>query len=205
MFHVMKTQGAGREGEIKMKTDMTRQLLTMVLTCLFAVLLGGCVTTGNWRGELDAELPVFGHRNWIVVADSAYPKQSAAGIETIVTGVGQLEVLDYVLKEIEKAPHVHANILLDAELDSVPEEDAPGVSGYRTRLNELLEGKKVERMAHEDIIARLDEGAEMFNILVLKTNLTIPYTSVFLQLDCGYWDAQRERRLREAFAGMEGK
>jgi hypothetical protein len=33
-----------------------------------------------------------------------------------------------------------------------------------------------------------------------KTNLTLPYTSVFLQIDCGYWSADAERRLRDAMA-----
>jgi len=154
---------------------------------------------------VEVELPAFGHRNWIVIADSAYPKQSADGIETIVTRAGQLEVLAYVLKQIEKTPHVQANILLDAELDSVSEEDAPGVSAYRAQLNELLEGRRVERVVHENIIARLDKGAEMFNTLLLKTNMTVPYTSVFLELECGYWDAQKEKRLREAFGRMESK
>jgi len=38
-----------------------------------------------WRATLDDRLPLLGHRNWIVVADSAYPWQASAGIETIVT------------------------------------------------------------------------------------------------------------------------
>jgi hypothetical protein len=32
---------------------------------------------------------------------------------------------------------------------------------------------------------------------VLKTRMTIPYTSVFLRLDCGYWSDEQEKRLRE--------
>jgi hypothetical protein len=27
--------------------------------------------------------------------------------------------------------------------------------------------------------------------------MTIPYTSVFFELECGYWDAASEKRLRE--------
>jgi hypothetical protein len=54
-------------------------------------------------------------------------------------------------------------------------------------------------MPHEEIISRLDEDSRMFNVLLLKTNLTIPYTSVFIQLDCGYWDAEKEKRLRDSF------
>ena len=39
-----------------------------------------------WRATLDERLPLLGHRNWIVVADAAYPWQASAGIETIDTG-----------------------------------------------------------------------------------------------------------------------
>ena len=49
---------------------------------------------------------------------------------------------------------------------------------------------------HEDIIKELDEAAELFNILILKTDLAIPYTSVFFRLECGYWDSKSEEDLR---------
>ena len=159
----------------------------------------GCAGPGEgWRARLDSELPRMGHRNWIVVADSAYPLQSAAGIETVVTGQGQIEVVDHVLKRVAKAPHVQAIVLLDAELDSVPEKDAPGVTAYRKELKKLLEGKQVAAMPHEEIIAKLDEAAKLFNVLLLKTDMVLPYTSVFLELDCGYWGAEKEGRLRGA-------
>jgi hypothetical protein len=35
---------------------------------------------------------------------------------------------------------------------------------------------------------------------VIKTNCTMPYTSVFLQLDCAYWGAEDEQLLRENMA-----
>jgi hypothetical protein len=28
--------------------------------------------------------------------------------------------------------------------------------------------------------------------------MALPYTSVFLELDCGYWNAEKEQRLRSA-------
>jgi hypothetical protein len=34
-------------------------------------------------------------------------------------------------------------------------------------------------------------------VLILKTNLRLPYTSVFIELDCGYWSPEAERRLRD--------
>lgn len=169
-----------------------------IKSCTLGILLitfCGCANPG-WRTKFEAELPAFGHRNWIVIADSAYPKQSAPGIETIFTYEGQIEVLETVLAEISEAPHVQAIVLLDAEMDKVNEEDAPGIEAYKRELKELLKGKQVEVMPHEEIISKLDTSAETFNILLLKTEMTIPYTSVFLQLDCGYWGAEQEKKLR---------
>ena len=130
----------------------------------------GCST---WQSRFNDVLPEYGHRNWIVVADSAYPRQSAPGIETIYTGQGQFKVLEAVLTAIENAPHVQAVVMLDAELDSVSEDDAPGVTAYRNELKGYLKGKQVKVMPHEDIIAELDKGSQMYNVLLLKTDLTI--------------------------------
>ena len=80
----------------------------------------GCTGTG-WRAKVDAAVSAFGHRNWIVIVDAAYPKQSAPGIKTIVIDEGHLEVLAAVLDRVERAPHVRAIVLLDKELRAVAE------------------------------------------------------------------------------------
>lgn len=176
--------------------------ITVVVLASALIIMSGCATT-TWQSRLHSALPEYGHRNWLVIADAAYPSQSAPGIETIATGMDQFEVLDVVLDAIDDAPHVQAIVMLDAELDSVAPEDAPGVIEYRARLKEYLKGRQIMVMPHEDIIGRLDEDSKMFNVLLLKTNLTIPYTSVFLQLDCGYWNAEKEKRLREAISSKD--
>jgi D-ribose pyranose/furanose isomerase RbsD len=153
---------------------------------------------GNWRQQLADELPVLGHRNWIVIADSAYPAQSNPGIETLYTGARQLEVVQAVLEALDKTKHVKPVVYLDAEMPHVPEGHAAGVSGYRTELTQLLRGRRVTSLPHEELIAKLDAAAKVFRILVLKTDLTIPYTSVFVELDCGYWGPEAEQALREA-------
>jgi hypothetical protein len=43
----------------------------------------------------------------------------------------------------------------------------------------------------------------MFSILIIKSTMTIPYTSVFIELDCGYWDGEREATLRAAIQTEE--
>jgi hypothetical protein len=39
-----------------------------------------------------------------------------------------------------------------------------------------------------------------FRILFIKTNTTIPYTSVFLRLDCGYLTGEVDARIKNAMA-----
>jgi hypothetical protein len=150
----------------------------------------------DWKSEVAETLKLFGHRNWIVVADGAYPQQSNPAIKTITVAASQLEVVKFVNQHIEKAGHVDANIFVDKELEFVPEKDAKGIDTYRTKLNELLEGKEVKNRLHETIIRDLDAAAKLFNVLIIKTDLAIPYTSVFYQLECGYWNATAEENLR---------
>jgi hypothetical protein len=159
----------------------------------------------DWERKLDALVPLYGHRNWIVVADSAYPAQSKPGIETLVAGEDQVPVVKRVLNAIAAAKHVRANVYTDRELGFVTEDDAPGIEDYRRQLDAVLYGARVQQIPHEQIIAKLDKSAEVFCILIIKTNMTIPYTSVFFELDCGYWSAEAEDRLRQAIQISDSK
>jgi len=49
----------------------------------------------------------------------------------------------------------------------------------------------------EELISKLNEVAKTFRILMLKITLKLPYTSVFMELDCGYWSGEGEAALRE--------
>lgn len=158
-----------------------------------------------WRKKLEKELPLLGHRNWIVVADSAYPWQTSPGIETVYTEGDQVEVLKEVMNVLAKAKHVEPTIYTDAELTHIPEADAKGISEYREQLKKVLAGRNVQSLPHEQIIGKLDETGKTFHVLLLKTRLTLPYTSVFLQLDCGYWNAASEQKLREAIKKAESR
>ena len=157
-------------------------------------------TKQDWKGRLKALLPLFGHRNWIVIADSAYPAQSAPGIETIVAGGSQIEIARSVLTAIGASKHVRAKVYLDQELQFVAEADAPGVSRYRAELAKMLKSADTITLPHEQIIARLGEAGLAFRVLIIKTELSIPYTTIFLELDCGYWCAEAEQRLQRAMA-----
>jgi hypothetical protein len=158
----------------------------------------------NWQQILAERLPLYGHRNWIVIADSAYPAQSRAGIETVVSGAEQMDVLKQVLSALTASRHVRPIVYTDRELNFVPEQDAPGIGNYRQQLGALLKGVSVQSLPHEEIISKLDQAGQTFRVLIIKTNLTIPYTSVFLQLDCAYWGAEAEQKLRTAMASQPG-
>jgi hypothetical protein len=156
--------------------------------------------TTDWRAKVAEALPLLGHRNWILIVDSAYPLQAGPGIETVETGANQLEVVRSVLGAIDRSIHVRPVIQMDAELPFVPDEDAPGASAYRAEIGDLLRAYPIESLAHDKVIANVEEASKHFNVLVLKTTMTVPYTSVFIRLDCKYWSAAAEKRLRAKMA-----
>jgi hypothetical protein len=159
----------------------------------------------DWVHTIEERMPLFGHRNWLVVADAAYPAQSRPGIETILSGESQQTTMETLLAHLSTCEHVRPIVHVDRELEFVDEKDAPGVGGYRQWLQTTLEGLTVNFAPHEEIIAKLDQAAQMFSILIIKSTMAIPYTSVFIELDCGYWDAYSEARLRADLQRGESK
>ena len=150
----------------------------------------------EWKTRVAATMPLLGHRNWILVVDSAYPLQTSPGVETIETNADQIEVVRYVLGAVGSSIHVRPLIYMDAELPFVPDQDAPGASAYRAEIGKVLQAYKIESKPHEKMLADIDEAGKSFHVLVLKTKMAVPYTSVFIKLDCKYWSADAEKRLR---------
>ena len=56
------------------------------------------VAASSWEDFFYDELPALGHRNWIVVADSAFPLQISPGMEVVVANEDHFAVLERVLK-----------------------------------------------------------------------------------------------------------
>jgi D-ribose pyranose/furanose isomerase RbsD len=150
----------------------------------------------NWKEELKNVLPFLGHRNWIVVTDRAYPLQTQPGIKTLYTNESYIDVLTFVFNEIEKESHIKPLIYQDKEFVYLEDKDAEGVDELRRQMQTLL-GNRVTPVPHEILITRLDEVSRMFNVVILKTNLTIPYTSTFFELDCDYWSSRKEEDLQK--------
>lgn len=150
----------------------------------------------SWQAKVAQVLPLLGHRNWILIVDSAYPLQSSPGIETIDTHAPLTLVLRVVLGEIENSEHVRPDISMDAELPFVADHDAPGVEQYRANIADLLHAYPVQSLPHGQLIDTVDRDSRTFQVLVLKTNSTIPYSSVFIHLKARYWSDEAEARTR---------
>ena len=100
------------------KTTIVFITLFALFSCSKEVQIKNEVTTSpsqNWKTEVEKTIKLFGHRNWIVVADGAYPKQSNPAIKTITVDANQLEVVQFVNEVIKKSSHVQAYIFLDKD------------------------------------------------------------------------------------------
>ena len=157
-------------------------------------------TTSDWKSKFDEELPFLGHRNWILVVDKAFPMQSSAGMEVINTNENLMPVLEYVMGQLKATSHVRPIIYTDQELNYVHDNLSTGADAFRTTLHNTLVGTEIKTLLHDSVFTKLDESSKLFKVVVLKTECTIPYSSVFMQLDCAYWSSDKEQSLRKAMA-----
>ena len=125
----------------------------------------------NWQKLVSERLPQFGHRNWIVIADSAYPAPSAPGIELVISDADQMTVLRGVMGILSHAKHVKPVAYVDQELEFLEERDAPGIDLYRQQLNAMLMGNPPQPLPHIQLIEKLDQVSHLFRVLVIKTNM----------------------------------
>lgn len=150
-----------------------------------------------WTKEFGHVLPLLGHRNWILVVDKAYPYQSAPGITYLDTKAPLPEVLGRVVADIKASTHIKPVFYTDRELGFLSEELVPGVDAFRAELKQRLAGADAQTLLHDSVFKKLDEASKLFNVVVLKTECVIPYSSVFIELDCAYWSGDKEKALRE--------
>lgn len=187
-----------------MKTSKLQLLTTALVLFFIAGALPGPAApnpaTADWQTTLQQRLPLYGHRNWIVVSDAAFPAYSETGIETMVVNQDLAQVLHYVAKAIASSKHVRAAAFVDQELQFVPEQNYPGVTHLREQINREFSKNILSSVPHSEAISKIDEAAKTFRVLFIKTNTTIPYTSVFMRLDCGYMTDEIDAKIKNAMA-----
>ena len=182
-----------------MRTNLNN-FLVFVQIAAVAILLTSCqfnpTKSIGWQEEFQQKLPLLGHRNWVLVVDKAFPLQSANGMTIIYTGEQLPEVLEYVMGSISTSTHVKPIVFTDLEFAQITEDLAPGVDNLKKSIAVSLKNYPQNTLLHNDVFAKLDSASSLFEVLVLKTESTIPYSSVFIQLDCAYWSAEKEKMLR---------
>ena len=168
---------------------------------LLLTLITGTVSLeaqNSWQDKLVHVLPLLGHRNWIVLAEPSFPLRTSPGIEVEATGLSQMDLVTAVLDALAGARHVRPVFYTAAELAFVSEQDANGISSYRAQLATLLKGGEVSSLPEDQIEAKMDDVSRIYHVLVLKSTTPLPYSTVFISLDDGYWSADAEKRLRAA-------
>jgi hypothetical protein len=177
------------------------------IVCVLALLVGSSFSqnqaggsASDWKTVVQSRLPLYGHRNWIVVADSAFPVYAAPGIETIVVSEDLPAVLKYVAGAISKSRHVRATVFLDQELQFIDERDYPGVSELRKQITLPFSKDQVSSIPHTDSDEPNRRGREDIPNPVHQDLRNDPYTSVYMRLDCGYMSDEVERKIRTAMA-----
>ncbi|MEI8039427.1 MAG: RbsD/FucU domain-containing protein [Verrucomicrobiota bacterium] len=150
-----------------------------------------------WRGAVDHQAAQLGYRNWIVIAEASFPAQSRPGVHQVTAPVGIPEALDYVLHALEQTEDVHPQIYVTRELRAVENDYAPGIDELRKRLKSSLHGHQTTELDQQSLLTLMEDANRSFDVLVIRTQSALPYSSVFLELQPGYWDAESEARLRD--------
>lgn len=107
------------------------------------------------------------------------------------------EAVDYVLNALERTQHVRPNVYLTRELRSLENDFAPGIDDFRGQIQESLHGYEPTELDQQSLLVLLEDANRTFDVLVIRTISALPYSSVFLELQPGYWDSDSEQRLRQ--------
>ena len=163
----------------------------------------GCSSMQNsrdWKGSVNQQVSQLGYRNWIVISEASFPAHSRPGTRQVISDAEVPEVVDYVLNALEQTQHVRPQIYLTREMRSVENDFAPGIDTMRERIRASLHGHEPTELDQQSLITLLESANQSYDILVIRTPTALPYTSVFLELQPGYWDAESEDRLRARIA-----
>ncbi|MEO8616951.1 MAG: RbsD/FucU domain-containing protein [Luteolibacter sp.] len=154
----------------------------------------------TWQAAVDRQAGQLGYRNWIVIAEASFPAQSRPGVHQVTASVDVPEALDYVLKALEQTENVRPQLYVTREIRSVENDFAPGVDELRKRTQVALHGHETTELDQQSLLTLLEDANRSFDVLVIRTTTALPYSSIFLELQPGYWDVDSESRLRDKIA-----
>ncbi|MEK7951218.1 hypothetical protein [Luteolibacter soli] len=162
--------------------------------------MAGCAVIpqhGGWRDELSMRASQLGYRNWIVIAEASFPGYNRPGLRQINANEEIPVVVDEVLKTLERTEHVTPRIYTARELDSLENDYAPGIDDFRKNLKQSMHAHETTELEQQSLLTLMEDTNKTFEVLVIRTNTALPYTSVFMELQPGYWNADSESALRD--------
>jgi hypothetical protein len=179
--------------------------------CLVALLMTSCTNNQSinevtsWKDQVHDKLGVYGHRNWIIISDNAFPYQAGENIDVIVSDKSLLETIQFVANEIESYSHIKPAPYADLELDFVREIDLQGISQFRKEQQAIFDKYSFQKLPHLEIVEKIKNASELFKVLTIKTKSDIPYGSIFIELDCNYWNQEAENNVRQGISKLLNK
>ena len=174
----------------------------------FILLLGGCgsgpdQTPPLWAGIVEREVDALGIQNWIIVAESSSPVVSGLGVRTLVLDGEIPQIVDCIVNLLAKSETVTPSFNTALELSFVSNDRVPGIDYLREQHNEALHEHQVRQMDNRSLTLLAHSDASKYAIMVLKSKTALPSSSVFIELDSGYWDRESEDRLRQEMKAAE--
>jgi hypothetical protein len=168
-----------------------------------AVLSFGCMgmqQDNSWQAAVNRQAGQLGYRNWIVIAEASFPAYNRPGLRQVNASVEVPEALDYVMNALEQKENVRPHVYVTREVRAVENDVAPGIDDYRKRVEIAFHGHERTELDQQSLLTLMQDANRNFDVLVIRTTTALPYTSVFLELQPGYWDVDSETRLRDKIA-----
>lgn len=179
-----------------------------IILCIAIALISSCASLTTpalketkpqplWANALDDEIKALGSYNWIIVADSTFPALSSKGAHILVLPTDIPNALEQTIQSIEGLGHIRPRIYETRESLELTQANAPGITIHNTAVSNALAGRESIHLSQHTIQRLILDAGKQYRILVIKTETTLPYSAVYLELESGYWDSQAETALRQ--------
>jgi hypothetical protein len=177
--------------------SMTKPLLVLTFSILNCCTPVHPEKQQTWTQRLDSEIVELGAYNWIIVTESAYPAPGRPQTHTVISPYELPQTLDSVLQTIDSLGHIRPRIYLTREVDELSETYAPGIENHRANLSKYLNERTTQSLSARSLESLLRSSKNGNRVLVVKSQTSLPYTSIYIELESGYWDGESETALRK--------
>lgn len=172
------------------------------LALLFLLLANGCTSMlpeshSQWSKSLNAEIAELGAYNWILVTEAAYPAPGRPAAHSLLSPYKSPRTLELTLQSIDDSGHTSPRIYLTKELERIKEVYAPGMNEHRENLLNSLHGRTTQSLPSQSLESLLRTSKNGNRVLVIKSQTALPYTSIYIELESGYWSGESETALRK--------